>query len=223
VNVERVPHKSDAELVANMLADDADALETLIRRYARLVYRVAADILRDAAEAEDITQEVFLEIYRKAHQYDPSRGTVKVWLLQYAYHPTLRRKASLRRRVAYCGEPLDEIERHHAAYTRTDHRFRLDASADGRPGLFTREECRWLIWAGLEQLPDRQRQTLELVCLEDLTLRDVAERLRVSLGCARHYYYRGLSRMRDWAQSAVNPRTLPLAPPAPSQKEARDA
>ena len=213
MKVDRTPRKSDGQLVTAMLAADGDALEALIQRYARLVYRVAVDILRDTAEAEDVTQEVFLEIYRKAHQYDPARGSVKVWLLQYAYHRTLRRKAALRRRVAYRGEPLDEVDQIQAMHPRMDSRLTLDATAAGRPHLFTREECRWLIAAGLAHLPDRQRATLELVCLEDLTLRDVAERLCVSLGCARHYYYRGLARLRAWAHVAVSAQ--------PSQKEAQ--
>lgn len=203
MKVESAPRTSDLELVAGMLAADGDALEAFIQRYARLVYRVAADILRDAAEAEDVTQEVFLEVYRKAHQFDAARGSVKVWLLQYAYHRTLRRKASLRRRVAYNGESLDASEHLRALPTRSDSMLTLDASPDGRPRQFTREECRWLIAAGLAHLPDRQRTTLELVCLEDLTLRDVADRLSVSLGCARHYYYRGLARLRDWARAAI--------------------
>ena len=95
--------KSDAELVADLHRASDDALDLLLRRYARLVHRVAANILRDPTEAEDITQEVFYEISRKAHLYDPERGTVKVWLLQYAYHRTLRRKADLQRRAAYRG------------------------------------------------------------------------------------------------------------------------
>lgn len=173
----------DAELMAGMHVTNGDALAALFRRYVRLVYRVAFDILRDAGEAEDVTQEIFLEIYRKAHLYDPSRGSVKVWLLQYAYHRSLGRKDALRRRAAYGSEPLDEVER----------------LAHGRPWDLTREECRWVIRAGLAQLPERQRATLELACLEELSLRDVAERMRVSLGCARHYYYRGLARLRSWA------------------------
>jgi RNA polymerase sigma factor (sigma-70 family) len=102
--------KSDAELVADLHRASDDALDLLLRRYARLVHRVAANILRDPTEAEDITQEVFFEISRKAHLYDPERGTVKVWLLQYAYHRTLRRKADLQRRAAYRGEPIELLE-----------------------------------------------------------------------------------------------------------------
>lgn len=176
--------QSDTELMAAMRAASHEALGGLLTRYGRLVFRVAVDILRDAGEAEDVTQEVFLEVYRKAHLYDPSRGSVRVWFLQYAYHRTLRRKASLRRRAAYRGEPLDAAEMH----------------ANERLPRLTPEERRWVIRAGLSHLPPRQRAALELVCFEDLNLREVAARLGVSLGCARHYYYRGLARLRKWAR-----------------------
>lgn len=184
--------RADAELIDGLRRADDDALGALLRRYARLVHRVAADILRDTGEAEDVTQEVFFEIYRKAHLYDPARGTVKVWLLQYAYHRSLRRKAALRRRPGYCAEPLEGIE----------------GRAHGRRDL-SRQERRWVLWAGLAQLPPRQRATLELACVEELSLRDIAARLRVSVGCARHYYYRGLARLRVWANrpDAVPPRS----------------
>jgi RNA polymerase sigma-70 factor (ECF subfamily) len=185
VNISTRP---DPELVAEMRAANEDALGLLFRRYARLVYRVAADILRDTGEAEDVTQEVFMELYRKAHQYDPARGSVRVWLLQYAYHRSLRRKAALRRRAAYRAEPLDAIEE--------------EEQVNGERWDLTRQECRWVIRTGLAQLPERQRTTLELTCFEELSLRDVAERLGVSVGCTRHYYYRGLASLRAWARVA---------------------
>lgn len=176
----------DAQLMCELRRESPDALEILFRRYRRLVHRVAADILRDAGEAEDVTQEVFLEIYRRAHLYDPARGSVKVWLLQYAYHRSLRRKDALRLRAAYRSEPIEQAE----------------ALPDRDWRALTRQECRWIVSAGLSQLPERQRAALELVCLEQLSLRDVADRLCVSLGCARHYYYRGLSGLRTWAALA---------------------
>src|SRR5262245_38763658 len=144
--------KSDADLVAGIHTTD-DAFDMLFRRYVRLVHRIAADILRDAGEAEDVTQEVFLEVYRNSHLYDPSRGSVRVWLLQYAYHRTLRRKNVLQRRAAYRGEPLDEVQ---------------NIASDPRRRL-TREECRWVIRAGLATLPARQRVTLELACFEEMS------------------------------------------------------
>lgn len=176
--------RSDAELMGDIRADNHDALETLFRRYVRLVRSVASGILRDGAEAEDITQEIFYEIYRKAYLYDPARGSVRVWLLQYAYRRTLRRKAILRRRAAYAAEPIETVE----------------ARVEACRRQLTPQECRWVLRSGLAQLPHRQRATLELTCFEDLTLRDVAERLGVSVGCTRHYYYRGLARLQRWAR-----------------------
>jgi RNA polymerase sigma-70 factor (ECF subfamily) len=175
--------RSDSELLAQLGVAPGEALAVLFRRYARLVYRIAVDILRDRGEAEDVTQEVFLEIYRKAHQYDPLRGSVRVWLLRCAYHRTLRCRTALRRRAAYGGESLELLEQRAAGHGRE----------------LSRDECRWVLRAGLAQLPERQRATLELACLEELSLRDVAKRLDVSFGCARHYYYRGLARLRAWA------------------------
>lgn len=174
----------DAALMRDISNGAGEALEALLRRYGRLVHHVAAGILNDRAEAEDVTQEVFLEVYRKAELYDSTRGSVRVWLLQYAYHRTLRRKASLGRRAAYRGEPLDVAEA---------------MEQHGRPQL-TPEECRWVLRAGMAHLSDRQRTTLELTCFEELSLRDVADRLGVSVGCTRHYYYRGLARLREWAR-----------------------
>lgn len=177
--------RTDAELMADLGTAADEACHALFQRYARLVYSVAVDILRDHGEAEDVTQEVFLEIYRKAHLYDPARGSVRVWFLQYAYHRTLGRKSALSRRAAYRGEVLDE-----------------DAPATSERGL-TQTECQWVIRAGLSQLTDRQRATLELACFEGLSLRDIADRLGVTLGCARHYYYRGIARLQSWARNGT--------------------
>jgi RNA polymerase sigma-70 factor, ECF subfamily len=184
--------RTDAELLGDICAHKADALDDLFQRYVRLVTGIAHRILDDRGEAEDITQEVFLEIYRKAHLYTAERGSFRVWLLQYVYHRTLRRKAALRRRAAYRGEQIEV----------------LDERVSNRRPRLTQEECRWILRTGLAQLPTRQRATLELTCFEDLPLRDVAERLGVSVGCTRHYYYRGLARLQHWAR-ITDRRTVP--------------
>jgi RNA polymerase sigma-70 factor, ECF subfamily len=178
----RIDTLTDAELIEDLRTRGSDALDALLYRYRRLVLRVATNILRDAAEAEDVTQEVFLEVFAKAHQYDPSRGAVKVWLLQYAYHRSFRRKSSLRRRQEWQSEELDD---------------RLSRRTMSLHEL-TPLERRWLLRTALAHLPTNQRATLELVCFEELDLREVAQRLHVSWGSARHYYYRGLSNLRSW-------------------------
>jgi RNA polymerase sigma-70 factor, ECF subfamily len=179
----------ETELITAIRRGQSDACTTLVRTYGRLVHRVAADILRDSGEAEDVTQEVFLQVFSHADRYDATRGTVKVWILQYAYHHTLRRKETLRKRAAYGGASLDEVDRTVGCSRRQ----------------LSRQERRWVIRAGLAQLPERQRTTIELACFEELSLQDIAERLSVSLGCARHYYYRGLARLKAWAAGHATP------------------
>src|SRR5258707_7519450 len=72
-----------------------DALAVLFDRYHRLVLNVALRILRDTGEAEDLMQSVFLEIFHTAAQFDPVKGTTKVWILQYAYHRSFNRREYL--------------------------------------------------------------------------------------------------------------------------------
>jgi RNA polymerase sigma-70 factor (ECF subfamily) len=210
MNRSAISTRPDDELMAAMHSTNGDAMAALFGRHSRMVHRVAFDILRDPGEAEDVVQEVFLEIYRRSHVYDPSRGSVRGWLFQYAHHRSLRRKEVLRRRAAYGSEPLEEADA-------ATHDHLLD---------LTRQERRWVIRAGLAQLPERQRTTLELTCLEELSLRDVAERLSVPLGCVRHYYYRGLSRLRKWALVSgilATQRQAGEVPPRVDGRQAPDA
>ena len=86
-----------------------DALAVLFERYQRLVFSIALKIVRDRGEAEDVTQNVFLEIYRSVAQFDPPKGTTKVWLLQYAYHRAFNRKQSLNARNFYDQESIADL------------------------------------------------------------------------------------------------------------------
>jgi RNA polymerase sigma-70 factor (ECF subfamily) len=87
--------------MAHLQAGHADALAILFDRYHRLVLSIAMKILRDVGEAEDLMQSVFLEIYKSAAQFDPTRGTTKVWILQYAYHRGMNRRQHLNVRNFY--------------------------------------------------------------------------------------------------------------------------
>src|SRR5271154_5148222 len=83
---------ADERLVEEVLAGNTDAFAVIFKRHHRLVHVTALRILRDAGEAEDLTQTVFLEIYRRLGQFDPARGTLKMWLLQFAYSRSMHRR-----------------------------------------------------------------------------------------------------------------------------------
>ena len=81
--------------MAHVKEGQGDALAVLSRRYQRLVFSVAMPILRDLGEAEDMTQSVFMEVYRTVFQYDEAKGSPKVWILKIAYHLSLNRRRHL--------------------------------------------------------------------------------------------------------------------------------
>src|SRR5262245_19918246 len=136
-----------------------DAQGILFSRYYRLVFDVAKRILRDAGEAEDLMQEVFLEIYRKADLYDPSKGTVRIWLLQYAYHRSFNRRKYLALRNFYDTSP--QIALAH-----------LELSGEWTGRELSTHQWHEILDRGLKELSDKERQIVELVAYEGLTVRE---------------------------------------------------
>jgi len=177
---------TDATLMAHLRSGHNDALAVLFERYHRLILSVAFKILRDSAEAEDVMQSVFLEIYRVAGQFDAAKGTAKVWLLQYAYHRSLNRREYLKLRGFYDRDqarsrPADGAER---------------STGNVVQGLLTFPEARCLVREGLESLNRSQRSVLHMAYFEDMPLKDIAQKTGESLGNVRHHYYRALHRLR---------------------------
>lgn len=111
----RVPYAQllnvgDERLMQELLAGNTDAFAVLSKRHHRLVHTTALHILRDAGETEDMTPTVFLEIYRRLGQFDPARGTRKVWLLQHAYSRSMHRRNYLLVRRFHTQVELNEAE-----------------------------------------------------------------------------------------------------------------
>src|ERR1700687_1040088 len=152
---------SDERVMHELQGGDADAFAVVFKRYHRLVHVTALRILRDAAEAEDITQTVFLEIYRNAGQFDSGRGSLKVWLLQYAYNRSANRRNYL----------LVRHVNNHVDVAAID-----EAEKFWSPGRLQLQETSRLTTEALSSLPDAQRQTIELFFFEGLTFKEIASR-----------------------------------------------
>jgi RNA polymerase sigma-70 factor (ECF subfamily) len=174
---------SDEALMAGLQAKDADALDLLFDRYARLVFAIALRILNDRNEAEDIVQEVFFSLYQKALLYDPAKGTAKGWVVQVAFSRARDRRAHLSRRGFYSGTDVESLQDTLIGQSDVEHEvgIRLD---------FSHLRC------AFEELTTIQRRTLELFYFEGLELREISERLREPFGNVRHHFYRGLERLR---------------------------
>jgi RNA polymerase sigma-70 factor, ECF subfamily len=172
---------SDETLILHLRVGHGDALAVLFDRYHRLVFHIALKILRDAGEAEDVMQNVFLEIYKVAAQFDPARGTAKVWMLQYAYHRSMNRRQHLIARRFYGSTDISEVH---------------DSLAVPAYGTLPAQESRHLVKQSLESLNRAQRRVLELAYFEGFTLREIADQTGDTLGNVRHHYYRGLAKLR---------------------------
>jgi RNA polymerase sigma-70 factor (ECF subfamily) len=174
---------SDEEVMHAVQQGNGDAFAVLFDRFHRLVLVTALKIVRDVSEAEEVTQNVFFEIYRIAEKFDAAKGSLKVWLLQYAYHRSMNRRNYLVLRQFYNRPELDEV-------------LDWEEGTQGPPQLFSQEIAR-VVKEALGTLNAAQKRTIEMVFFEGLTLRDVSETTKESLCNVRNHYYRGLERLRN--------------------------
>jgi RNA polymerase sigma-70 factor, ECF subfamily len=181
---------TDDQLMAQLRSGGNDALAVLFDRYNRLVFSVALRIVRDNGEAEDVVQIVFLDIFRCAGQFNPAKGSAKVWILQYAYHRALNRQRQLDARKFYSKESIEEINPE-------------VPDANSWYVSYTKNELRLLVKRALTMLGQRERQVIELAAYEGLSMREIADVTGETLGNVRHRYYRGLRKLRSVVESTA--------------------
>lgn len=176
-----------------MRAGNNDAFAVIFRRFHRLVHVTALRILRDAGEAEDLTQSVFLETYRKLGQFDPARGTLKVWLLQYAYSRSMSRRNYLQAREVHLEARAEDVEERATLWW----------------SMRAPQETTLLTEQILGALSEPQRETIRMFFFHGLTLKEIAERRQETFSNVRHHYYRGLQQLRSVLQDGMDARDDP--------------
>jgi RNA polymerase sigma factor (sigma-70 family) len=170
---------SDEALLALASRGEEAALGELYDRYGRIAYGLALRILRDPALAEDAVQEAFLAVWRSAGSFLADRAKASTWILTLVH----RRAVDLvRREERRRGDPLEAAEP--AAGEATDEEAALRAQ-------------RRLVQEALRQLPDEQREALELAYYGGYTQSELAERLGQPLGTIKSRMFTGLRRLRD--------------------------
>lgn len=177
---------SDETLLLGVAARDSTALRSLVNRYSRLVMRIAVRILHDHGEAEEVAQEVFLYVHQKADRFDPSKGSARGWIVQLAYHRSFDRRTYLVRRGFYTGTDVTSLADTVLGDTDLDREIGSQLS-------------RAQLEKAFEELPERQRRTLEMFYFGGLELREISEKLGESLTNVRHHYYRGLKKLQKSA------------------------
>jgi RNA polymerase sigma-70 factor (ECF subfamily) len=160
-------------LIRRLVAGDHQALGDLYDKYAGLVNALALRVLRDASEAEDVVQEVFVQVWRQAARFDPARGSTEAWLCTIARTRALDR---LRRRTARREEPGSELP-----------------TATEAP----RNEEALAVRKALDGLSADQRRALELAYYEGLTQSEIATRLGQPLGTIKTRIRTAMIRLRE--------------------------
>ncbi|NJL47708.1 MAG: sigma-70 family RNA polymerase sigma factor [Leptolyngbyaceae cyanobacterium SM2_5_2] len=177
--------ESDQDLVARLWSGQTDALAILYDRYAQMVYTLAFRMLSNPAEAEDLTQEVFVSFWQR-RQYDPNRGSVGSFLATYTRSRALDRLRVSGGRVAI----LQRFQR-----------LTLASSSMQTPlDQATRAEQQQQLRDALAQLPATERQVLEIAYFEGLSQTQIAEKLGIPLGTVKSRSRQGLLRLRDLLQ-----------------------
>ncbi|WOD41239.1 sigma-70 family RNA polymerase sigma factor [Nodosilinea sp. E11] len=176
---------SDRDLVNRLWAGDTTALATLYDRYSPMVYTLALKMLANPAEAEDLTQEVFVNFWQR-QQYNPDRGSIGSFLATYT-----RSRAIDRLRVSSGRATiLQRFQRISEASSRSP-------SPVDHASL---QEQRQHLRAALDQIPAAEREVLEIAYFQGLSQAEISAQLGIPLGTVKSRCRQGLLRLRDLLQ-----------------------
>jgi RNA polymerase sigma-70 factor (ECF subfamily) len=174
-------HENDVELLKAIAAKDDAALGQLYDRYRLILFGVLMRILNNREEAEDVLQEVFLQVWRRAADFDENRGRPFTWLVTLARSRGIDRLRTLASReravVAGANESSEDIS---------------DAASDA-----IRSEQRGVVNGALAQLPEEQKRPLMLAYFDGLTQSEIATQLGAPLGTVKTRMRTGMIKLRE--------------------------
>ena len=179
----------DAALLERLLHRDVSAFEQLYDRHSRLVYSLVLRILQQASTAEEVVQDVFLHLWRRASQYDPDRGPFGPWLLTLARNRALdqlRLKSERQRRRE------DQTEELPAIAAAPEFEVALDEKRRA-------ERVRSL----MASLNPQQKRAIELAYFEGLSHTEIAANLKEPLGTVKSWIRNGLLRLKEALQATT--------------------
>ncbi len=172
----------DAALLARIAAGDPDALGELYDRYGRVVFGVLYRLLGAPEAAEEVTQDAFHAVWRRAATYRPDRGAVRTWLLAIARNAAIdwrRTKGKRIEREAAIDEAAELVEE-----------IRVDERVIAR---LRAERVR----EAVASLPEEQRVVLSLAFWSGLSQTEIAERTATPLGTVKSRVRLGMAKLRD--------------------------
>jgi RNA polymerase sigma-70 factor (ECF subfamily) len=175
----------EIELLQRIGAGDPDSFEDLYDRFSGVLFSAAVQILNDQREAEDVLQDVFVQIWDKAKLYQPSRGKPLTWAMTLTRNKAIDRLRSFQRRFRL----QDQVERESKAIS-------PPVSRDSVDEVDALEKSR-IIRSAVLKLSNEQRQAIELAFFSGLTQNEIAEELNQPLGTVKARIRRGMLKLKD--------------------------
>lgn len=175
---------SDEALLDAIADGSAWAMESLYQRYSRILYSLAYRMVADHQVAEDLLQDAFIAVWRRATSFTPSAGAARSWLISILHHRTIDYLRRVRRRAALQEAPLEDIEFDETIATPDvwEETWRSVRSAQVREALM--------------QLPTEQRLVIELAYFQGWTHSEIAEGTHTPLGTVKARMRLGLQRLK---------------------------
>lgn len=173
------------EVLINAIAGGAVwAMEPLYQRYSRILYSLAYRMVADHQVAEDLLQEAFLAVWRRATSYSPQSGAVRSWIISIMHHRTIDYLRGVRRRSVMKEATWEDVERDEST-----------AVPDAWEGAWQNIQSTQVREA-LMHLPTEQRMVIELAYFQGWTHSEIAEGCQIPLGTVKARMRLGLTRMK---------------------------
>ena len=171
--------ETDQADVAAAARGDQQALGRLYDRYGRLVFSLALRVVGDPGVAEEVTQDVFLQLWRRAGSFDSSRGELLGWLLTFTRNRAIDRLRSRQQRDSEASVPLK------------------DQAPSASPHVHCSLEAAERVGRVLVALPEQQRRVIEMAYYEGFTQTEIATRLSQPLGTVKTWTRSALKTLRE--------------------------
>lgn len=169
-----------AELVRRCRAGDGAAWEEIVQTYSRRVYNLAYRFTSRADTAEDLTQDVFVRVYRSLEQYNPKQGDLQNWLMRLARNLII--DDYRKRQRAPQDEIADDLE---------DHKYHLRSAGNSVQREMERRELGAQVQAGIDKLSADLRTCVILRDIEELSYQEIVDLLKIPEGTVKSRINRG--------------------------------
>ena len=184
-NAESQDEPSDEALLNAIAGGEVWAMDSLYQRYSRILYSLAYRMVADHQVAEDLLQDAFLAVWRRATTYSPQTGAARSWLISILHHRTIDYLRRVRRRATIHEAPLEELELNEdIAYPDA-----WDAAWQSVKSSHVR--------AALMKIPAEQRLVIELAYFQGWTHAEIAEGTQIPLGTIKARMRLGLNHLKE--------------------------